>query len=91
MPYIKKENRERWQPVIAEFKRVIQDTSNSTPIGEINYLITQLLLEYAKSETICYTTFNSIIGVLANIQQEFYRRAVVPYEETKKTEHGDVF
>jgi len=31
------------------------------------------------------------MGVLECIKQEFYRRAVAPYEDKKKEENGDVY
>ena len=55
------------------------------------FLITHMLTEYAKDKTINYTLLNEIMGVLESAKQEFYRRMVVPYEDEKKEQNGDVY
>ena len=62
----------------------------TTP-GELNYAMTMLAIEYAKRWGISYTTFNEVMGVFASAQAEFYRRVVVPYENIKREENGDVY
>ncbi len=79
MPYIKKEDREsvaRIGPVTA---------------GELNYAITILLLNYWNLHSKNYLTINDLIGALEGAKLEFYRRIVVPYENTKITQNGDVY
>jgi hypothetical protein len=58
--------------------------------GELNYVITTALVEYLDGER-SYTAYNEIIGVLECAKQEFYRRVVVPYEDIKRSENGDVY
>jgi hypothetical protein len=38
-----------------------------------------------------YGDMNEVMGVLAAVQMELYRRVVAPYEDLKKNESGDVF
>lgn len=85
MPYIKKDLRLTLdKPVIELILKI------STP-GELNYVITKLVTEYLKNESESYLVYNEIIGCLECAKQEFYRRAIVPYEEKKRKENGDVF
>jgi hypothetical protein len=82
MPYISQEQRQefdRWLDTIVEF--------SLTP-GELNYVITKLLL---KTKPKVYRDYNELIGVLECIKLELYRKAVVPYEDKKKEEHGEVY
>lgn len=58
--------------------------------GELNYLLTKLCIGYLKGEH-TYTKFNDVIGALESAKQEFYRRMVVPYEEHKKNQNGEVY
>lgn len=58
--------------------------------GELNYTITKLCHLVAGKETRSYNTFNKIIGVLECVKLELYRRIVVPYEDEKIEENGDV-
>ncbi len=37
-----------------------------------------------------YSKANELVGVLECVKQEFYRRQVVPYEEEKIRENGDL-
>lgn len=75
MPYIKQENR--------------QDTKLDHP-GNLNYLITKLMAQYVKENGLNYRTINDVVGVLTCAKDEFYRRVVVPYEDSKIEENGDV-
>ncbi len=60
--------------------------------GQLNYAITLLLIEYWRQRCHSgYTGLNDIIGALESSKQEFYRRIVVPYEEKKRAENGDVY
>jgi hypothetical protein len=38
-----------------------------------------------------YSKFNRAEGVLSAVSKEFYRRVVVPYENSKWLENGDVY
>ena len=72
--------------------RRIELTSNVYPEtpGELNYCLTTLCTSYL-SQGMSYKVLNEIIGALECCKQEFYSRVIVPYEEKKKEENGDVF
>lgn len=57
--------------------------------GDLNYLFTDIILRYFE-EHHNYQGINDIIGALEGAKLEFYRRHVVPYEDTKIVENGDV-
>jgi hypothetical protein len=59
--------------------------------GDLNYLITKLLLRYWTNSNRRYQDINDIMGALSGAQAEFYRRVAVPYEEKKIRENGDVY
>jgi len=59
--------------------------------GELNYVITRIIREYAARQGFCYDTLNAVMGVLGSISAEFYRRVISLYEDRKKGENGDVF
>ena len=84
MPYIPVGNRAPLEARIHELAEKI-DTA-----GELNFAITYLCMRWLE-ETYKYADVNEVIGVLECVKQEFYRRIVVPYEEKKKEEHGDVY
>ena len=80
MPYIRKE------------KRVPLATGFISPEGpgELNYAITQLILDYLAGRQ-SYDLCNEVIGVLECAKLELYRRMVAPYENKKCAENGDVY
>lgn len=82
MPYIRKSRRPFVRP---------ETESNINEPGELNFAITELCLEYLDGEAPSYRDFIDVIGVLESCKLEFYRRAVVPYEEAKILENGDVY
>ena len=59
--------------------------------GELNYLITKILLAYEEQHGAKYQTYNDIIGVLGCCHSEFYARVVVPFEGYKQHMNGDVY
>ena len=79
MPYIKSEDRER-----------LETGADPQNPGELNYLITKMLLKYLKLKGKNYAHLNEVMGVLNCVTQEFYRRWAAPYEDEKIKENGDV-
>jgi len=89
MPYVAEEARAKYAKLLEDFRRVI-DVPGITP-GELNYLISCLSYEYVVRKGKNYTHLNDVMGVFDSASKEFYRRVVVPYEDRKITENGDVF
>lgn len=81
MPYIDQEAREAL---------TLAGAPAVTP-GELNYVITRIILEHLEIKGTSYTTMNTIVGVLEQVKDEFQRRIVHPYEDQKKEENGDVY
>ena len=59
--------------------------------GELNFFISTQLDHYITRKGLGYTAINEVMGVLACVQAELYRRIAVPYEETKAKENGEVY
>jgi len=83
MPYVSKEERE------ALDKRM--ENIDFVSVGQLNYVITKLCQKFLEKSDKRYSDYNAIIGVLECAKQEFYRRAVSPYEDHKIKENGDVY
>lgn len=62
-----------------------------TSKGELNYVITKLLVEYFHREGAGYSAINDCLGACEGAKLEFYRRVAVPYEDRKIEENGDVY
>ena len=58
--------------------------------GQLNYTLTQLIKGYLGTN-FNYQRINDVLGALEGAKLEFYRRVVVPYEETKILANGDVY
>lgn len=81
MPYITAERRN---------KHATRCANIGTP-GELNYLITEDIIQYLEENGLNYTTINTIVGALESAKLEFYRRIAGPYEDGKIRENGDVY
>ena len=79
MPYIKQKDR-----------ALLLDYLATNP-GQLNYLFTQLINEYIQIMGLNYQHINDIVGALEGAKAEFYRRVVIPYEDKKIIENGDVY
>lgn len=91
MPYIKNSRRAEIESTtkFSEFL-VSLERLNEFNVGDFNYLITRMLTIFWNSSK-SYEKANSLIGVLECVKQEFYRRAIAPYEDVKIKENGDIF
>jgi hypothetical protein len=85
MPYIKKEDREKFD------KDLELLSCNIKNVGEMNYVITMLIGDFIKTNGECYNTLNSVVGVLECAKLELYRKKVSKYEDKKIEENGDVY
>jgi hypothetical protein len=87
MPYIKPEDREKFNQV---FWKLREAGKIETP-GELNYLFYMICNHYLTAKGTNYQAINDIVGALEGCKLETYRRVAVDYEETKKSENGDVY
>lgn len=93
MPYIKPRLRRKYdktlEELIAEIKIDATVDGRHTIDGQVNYVITKILLAIYSPES--YYNYNRAIGVLECAKLEFYRRKIAPYEDMKKLINGDVY
>ena len=88
MPYIKREDRPRYERLIQQVVGEFADLQPENLDGHLNYFITRLLVALYRPS---YFNYNRVQGLLECIKQEFYRRRVAPYENKKMEQHGDVY
>ena len=84
MPYITTLRRESLNPAINALAKELERGT----WGDMNYAITRLLRRRLEPG---YEGAQAVMGCLESVKHEFYRRVVVPYEEIKKAQNGDVF
>ena len=78
-------------PYILPSERVSYDFTTPRSVGELNYGITLLCINYLEKNGKKYATINDIVGALEGAKMEFYRRIAAPYEDTKIMANGDVY
>lgn len=84
MPYVKQDKRIQLQK--------LSDMCNiNINCGDLNYIITKVLMQYLKAKGEKYSTYNDIVGVLECAKLEIYRRKIAKYEDTKIISNGDVY
>lgn len=88
MPYIEQSERGKYERCIQEILKILKGRPLQEVDGELDYIITSLLKGLYDPK---YFNYNRAIGVLETTKQEFYRRAVAPYEDEKIEESGDVY
>jgi len=86
MPYIKEERRRMLNDTV---DKLVEDINANSRAGELNYIITNLLVLSLWGEE-SYKLHNENIGVLESVKLEYYRRLVAPYEDEKIEENGDI-
>ncbi len=80
MPYIKQDRRK------ALITGMYPENS-----GELNWQVTDDILQYLSVKGLSYQTINVVVGALEGAKLEFYRRVAIPYEDKKRIENGDVY
>lgn len=82
-PYIRRDKRRELDPIIEKLSFSLGND------GDVNYAITKLIdVHYGKGS---YVELNAAMGVLSCVIQEFYRRRVAIYEDSRCSENGEVF
>lgn len=84
MPYIQEASRIQYEAALASLPHI------ATP-GDLNYLLTMIVLRYLKAHGSRYQVINDIVGAFEGAKLEFYRRFAGPYEDTKIISNGDVY
>ncbi len=92
MPYIKREEREVYDPQIeALIEQLTHFGENKPPaVGHVNYVISKLIWGIFEKLGPSYTLGNNLVGVVECVKQEFYRRQLAEYEDEKIKENGDI-
>ncbi len=84
MPYIKKEDRIKFENDISKISKNINSD------GELNYVITLLVHNELLKRGRNYQNMNNLVGVLECVKNEFIREVVSPYENIKKEANGNI-
>ena len=87
MPYIKMEDRPKYEKSLKELIDLIKEHPVDQIDGQLNYIITRILKE---AYPLRYFNINRAVGVLECCKLEYYRRVAAPYEDTKIEQNGDV-
>jgi hypothetical protein len=87
MPYIKVHD-EHGRPRRSQLEPRCATPENA---GELNYVLTKVVLQYLGGHGLSYTTLNDISGALTESLAEFRRRVIVPYEDSAILRNGDIY
>lgn len=90
MPYIKLQDKEVLNSLLEETLKLVSKPGFCTA-GDLNYIFTMFAQSYLKGSGLNYNSLNTIVGVFESAKAEFQRRVVVPYEDGKIEENGDVY
>ena len=94
MPYLPKDTRQRLDPYIEKLADEIvaladEQGHEAAFAGFLNYACTRLALRTTPTQR--YWSIATVVGVMKNVADEFYRRVGAPYEEQMRAQHGDVY
>jgi hypothetical protein len=90
MPYISQDKRAHLQNDIIKLVWWFRKDGWSHEAGVLNYIITRLIWAFWKADP-NYKTWAKISAALTDARDEMYRRVIVPYEDSKIEENGDVY
>jgi len=86
MPYIKKEDRAKFEKAVEALRQASPDSA-----GELNYLFSMISMIFlaAKGE-VRYQALNDVMGALEGAKLEIYRRVIGPHEDLVIKKNGDL-
>lgn len=87
MPYVERTKRPSLDEAIEPMlKKIALGRSK----GEINYVITRMVLAWLRQKGQSYDAISDVKAVLDDVRSEFHDKVMRPYEDRKKAENGDV-
>jgi len=89
MPYIRKNDRLQYEELLEKLLDLLEQSGYHP--GHMNFVISDLINKCLGEEGMSYTNANKWIGSLECAKLEIYRRLLVPYENDKCQENGEVF
>ncbi len=94
MPYIPKEKRDKYDAHINNLATILNGLENNDLIaGELNYVLfrlARLLCNQESGGEHRYARIAVVLSALGEAEDEFRRRVLIPYEQEKEREYGDV-
>jgi hypothetical protein len=94
MKYIRKEEIIQYDVVIDKITTLLLDkfpgdNAKHFSVGDLNYIVSSIIWTLFDVNP-SYTRGNELVGVLECIKQEFIRRRLNGYEDSKIKENGDL-
>lgn len=78
-------------PYVLPTERVaLEMTHQAETAGELNYLLSLVMLDYLDRHGLSYGTLNTIVGAVESAKDEFQERIVRPYERQAMIRNGDL-
>lgn len=92
MPYIKQEERQRYDDAIKNIVHLLLDkfpgdNGKRFVVGDLNYIVSSIVWDLFDALP-SYTRGNELVGVIECVKTEFYRKKLADYEDLKEKEHG---
>lgn len=87
MPYI---DRSKRTPLDEALEPALKKIALGRDKGEMNYMLTRLVLAWLRQRGQSYNTISDVKAVLDDVRSEFHDRYMRPYEDKKRAENGDV-
>ena len=91
MPYIKISQKIFLDRLIGELIGKIIALNPNSQAGLVNHTVACLIAGLIADRGTSYAVLNEFIGALECCKLELYRRLIVPYEDEKIKQNGDVF
>jgi len=89
MPYIPLDDRADFDAPVKNLADIVKLRGLSN--GELNYLLTRIALMYLGAHGTSYNTISDVVKAFECAKSEFIRRVLVPYEQAKCKQNGDVY
>ena len=90
MPYIKKEDRDKYEHATAVIAAILAGIPSDRLGGELNFVIYSIVKKYFNLSEMKYAKINTIMGALECSRLEVYRRLAAEYEDGAIDRNGDV-
>ena len=87
MPYVERSKR---PPLDEALEPALKKIALGREKGEINYMITRIVLAWLRARGQSYNAISDVKAVLDDVRSEFHDRYMRPYEDRKRAENGDV-
>lgn len=77
--------------IVPQRKKELDNGAEPANAGDLTYVLQQTIEQYLRVHGLRYQHIAEVLGSIEGAKLDFTNRVIIPYEERKRQENGDVW